>query len=139
MDTDTDTHTNNDLRTTAATLFAELQDAWNTADGDRFGAEFADVTDFVNVRGEHLHGGPALIAAGHQGIFDTIYRGSTNSLHVDRVREIVPGCLLVHATSTLDAPSGPLAGRHHATMSALLVEQDGTWKVTAFHNTLVTN
>ncbi len=109
-----------DIHTPATEFFAHLEVAWNTADGDRFGAEFADVTDFVNIRGEHLHGGPALIAAGHQGIFDTIYRGSTNSLHVDGVREIVPGCLLVHATSTLDAPSGPLAGRHHATMSALL-------------------
>jgi hypothetical protein len=55
------------------------------------------------------------------------------------VREVAPGCLLVHATSTLDAPSGPLAGTHEAKMSALLVEQHGTWKATAFHNTLVSN
>ena len=97
----------------------------------------ADVTDFVTIRGEHLHGDAALIAAGHQGIFDTIYRGSTNSLHVDGVREILPGCLLVHVTSTLDAPTGPLRGISRAQMSAVLVEQDGEWKVTAFHNTLI--
>lgn len=134
-----DIDTTNDLRSPANEFFAHLETAWNAADGGRFGAEFAEVTDFVNIRGEHLHGGTALIAAGHQGIFDTIYRGSTNTIRVDRVREVAPGCLLVHATSTLDAPTGPLAGRHQAKMSALLVEHDGTWKATAFHNTLITN
>lgn len=134
-----DIDTTNDLRSPATEFFAHLAAAWNAADGGRFGAEFAEVTDFVTIRGEHLHGGTALIAAGHQWIFDTIYRGSTNSIHVDRVREVAPGCLLVHATSTLDAPTGPLAGRHQAKMSALLVEHDGTWKATAFHNTLITN
>jgi uncharacterized protein (TIGR02246 family) len=130
-------NTDTDLHTAATDFFARLEAAWNAADGERFGAEFADVTDFVNIRGEHLHGGPALIAAGHQGIFDTIYRGSTNSIHLDRVREIAPGCLLVHATATLDTPSGPLAGRNQGRMSALLVHHDGTWKATAFHNTLI--
>ena len=134
-----DIDTPNDVRGLATEFFAHLEAAWNAADGERFGAEFAEVTDFVNIRGEHLHGGTALIAAGHQGIFDTIYRGSTNSIHVDRVREVAPGCLLVHATSTLDAPTGPLAGRHQAKMSALLVEQESTWRATAFHNTLITN
>ena len=131
--------TTNDVHIPSAQFFAHLEAAWNAADGERFGAEFAEVTDFVNIRGEHLHGDTALIAAGHQGIFDTIYRGSTNTIRLDRAREIAPGCLLVHATSTLDAPTGPLAGRHQATMSALLVEHDGTWRATAFHNTLITN
>ena len=102
-------------------------------------AEFAEVTDFVNIRGEQFHGGSAVIAAGHQAIFDTIYRGSTNSIRLDRVRQVVSGCLLVHGTSTLDAPTGPLEGRHQAKMSALLVELEGTWKATALHNTLITN
>ncbi len=131
------TETHHDVRTPAVTFFGNLEAAWNTADGDRFGAEFAEVTDFVNILGEHLHGGPALIAAGHQAIFDTIYRGSTNRIHVDRVREVAPGCLLVHATSTLEAPIGPLAGTNQARMSVLLVEDEGTWKAVAFHNTLI--
>ena len=127
----------NHLHAPATEFFAELQAAWNTGDGQRFGAQFAEVTDFVTIRGDHIHGDTALIAAGHQGIFDTIYRGSTNTIHLDRVREVAPGCLVVHATSTLEAPSGPLTGTHHSKMSALLVEHDGTWKATAFHNTLI--
>lgn len=129
--------TTDDLRMAAGQFFAQLEAAWNAADGERFGAEFTEVTDFVTIRGEHLHGGSALVAEGHQAIFDTIYRGSTNRIHLDRAREIAPGCLLAHATATLDAPLGPLAGTHHAKMTALLVEHDGTWKATAFHNTLI--
>lgn len=134
-----DIDTTNDLRNPAAEFFAHLETAWNLADGGRFGAEFAEVTDFVNIRGEHLHGSAALIATGHQQIFDTIYRGSTNRIHPNRVREVVPGLLLVHATSRLDVPNGPLAGAHRAKMSALLVEQNRRWKATAFHNTLITS
>ena len=129
--------TTNDLHNPGAEFFAHLEAAWNAGDGERFAAEFAEVTDFVTIRGDHLHGGPALIAAGHQGIFDTIYRGSTNTIQLDRVREVTPGCLLVHGLSTLDAPIGPLAGTHHAKMSAVLVEHNGSWKATAFHNTLI--
>jgi uncharacterized protein (TIGR02246 family) len=126
-----------DLHSPAPRFFSTLQAAWNSGDGERFGAEFAEITDFITIRGEHFHGGPSLIAAGHQKIFDTIYLGSTNTIEVDCVREVAPGCLLAHATSTLDAPTGPLTGRHHSKMSTVLVEHDGTWKATAFHNTLI--
>jgi len=134
------THTDTDIQVPAEQFFRNFEAAWNAADGTRLGAEFADVTDFVNIRGTHFHCGPDLIGTAHQEIFDTIYRGSTNRIRLDRVREIAPGILLVHATSTLDAPTGPLAGVHQAKMSALLVEgDDRTWKATAFHNTLIHN
>ena len=118
-------------------FYAALEEAWNAADGDAFGSHFSDVTDFVNIRGEHLHGDAALIAAGHQGIFDTIYRGSTVRYQVDRARVLAPGCVVVHATSTLDAPAGPLRGTNRSRMTAVLIEEQGEWKATAFQNTLV--
>ncbi len=61
----------------AGALARQLQDAWNAADGAAFGKPFAPDADFVTIRGE-LHSGPA-IAAGHQAIFDTIYRDSTSA------------------------------------------------------------
>ena len=45
----------------------------------RYGAAFADDSDFVTVRGRALRSAQ-VIAAGHQGIFDSIYRGSTVKL-----------------------------------------------------------
>jgi hypothetical protein len=49
----------------AATFVEKLEQAWNNAAGAAFGAQFADESDFLNVRGEH-HRGATAIARGHQ-------------------------------------------------------------------------
>jgi uncharacterized protein (TIGR02246 family) len=128
-----------DRQEPAEAFFAAIESAWNAADGERYGAEFADVTDFVNIRGEHHHGDGHYIGVAHQGIFDTIYRGSTVRYEVDEAREVAPGVVVAHATSTLDAPCGPLQGVHNSKMTVVLVEEGGRWQATAFHNTLVLN
>ena len=124
-------------RQPAEAFFAEIAEAWNAADGERYGKQFADVTDFVNILGEHHQGNGSYIGAAHQGIFDTIYRGSVVRYEVDEARELAPGVVVAHATSTLDAPTGPLTGTHNSKMTVVLVEEGGSWKATAFHNTLV--
>ena len=53
-------------------LVRALEAAWNALDGAAFAAPFAVDADFVIVRGEHFRGRPA-IAAGHAGIFGSIY------------------------------------------------------------------
>ena len=133
-----DTNTIDAPTTIADDVFARLEAAWNAADGTAFGAEFAAETDFVDIRGEHHRGGPDAMAAGHQAIFDTIYAGSTVSYRVDVAREIAPGVLVAVATSTLDAPGGPLAGCHSSRITTVLRASGDRWEVTAFQNTLVT-
>ena len=44
----------------AITLFDRLEQAWNLADGDAFGAVFTDDCDFVDIRGAHHQGAPAV-------------------------------------------------------------------------------
>jgi uncharacterized protein (TIGR02246 family) len=126
-------------RQSAEAFFAEIAAAWNHADGERYGRQFAGVTDFVNIRGEHHQGDGSYIGEAHQGIFDSIYKGSAVSYEVDEARQLAAGVVVALATSTLDAPSGPLRGRHNSKMTVVLVEEGGTWKATAFHNTLVLN
>lgn len=126
-----------DPRQPAEAFFAAIESAWNAGDGARYGAEFADVADFVNIRGEHHRGDGAYIGAAHQGILDTIYKGSSVRYRVDQARRLAPGVVVAHGTSTLDAPTGPLHGTHNSKMTVVLVEQGDTWKATAFHNTLV--
>ena len=45
--------------------------------------------------------------------------------------------ILAHVGSTLNAPSGPLAGVHRATFSMLLTASGDVWRIASFHNTLV--
>jgi uncharacterized protein (TIGR02246 family) len=120
----------------ASDIVGELEKAWNAADGEGFGRPFAEDADFVNIRGEHFRTRDA-IAKGHQGIFNTIYKGSLVHLQVTSVRAIAPGVLLAHVKSTLTAPTGPLAGEHRTLFSAVLVQDQPNWRIAAFHNTLV--
>lgn len=126
-----------DPTTIATELFAQLESAWNAADGAAFGKPFADVTDFVDIRGAHHHGDGVAMGRGHQHIFDTIYKGSTVRYQVTSAREAVPGCIVASASATLDAPSGPMLGTNQSRITAVVVRQDDRWAITAFHNTLV--
>jgi uncharacterized protein (TIGR02246 family) len=127
----TETHT-----ALAASFVEKLEQAWNAADGAAFGAEFADESDFVNVRGEH-HRGATAIARGHQGIFDTIYVDSTVRYRLELARELAAGVIMAVASATLDVPGGPLKGIHNSRFTMLIVEQGDDWRITAFHNTFV--
>ena len=124
----------------AESIFGRLQDAWNAADGAAFGRPFAPQADFIDIRGEHHHAaGPEAIGAGHQAIFNSIYADSTIGYRVDAARPLGSDHLLVHATSTLDAPAGPLAGTNQSRISAVLVRNGEDWQISALHNTLVAN
>jgi uncharacterized protein (TIGR02246 family) len=120
----------------AASFVERLEQAWNIADGAAFGAQFADESDFVNVRGEH-HRGATAIARGQQGIFDTIYADSTVRYRLELARELAPGVIMAVASATLDVPGGPLKGIHNSRFTMLIVEQGDYWRIAAFHNTLV--
>jgi uncharacterized protein (TIGR02246 family) len=117
-------------------LIGRLEQAWNEADGVAFGEPFAADADFVDIRGEH-HRGQEAIAAGHQAIFDSIYKGSSTHYNLIRARKLSDEVILAHATGVMRAPSGPLAGEHSAVQSVVLVRGDDGWKIAGFHNTLV--
>ena len=118
-------------------LIADLEKAWNAADGAAFAQPFADDADFVNIRGEHVRTRDA-IAKGHQGIFDTIYKGSVVRFQVTSVRAIAPGILLAHVKTNLKVPTGPLAGEHRSLFTVVLLQGQDGWRIEAFHNTLIT-
>lgn len=116
-------------------LVASLETSWNDGDAVGFAAPFAPDADFVNIYAEH-HRGREAITAGHAAIFRTIYAGSRVRLTVEAARLLNPDLALVHVQSVLDAPSGPVAGRHHALFSMVLIRETMEWQVSAFHNTL---
>jgi uncharacterized protein (TIGR02246 family) len=117
-------------------IVSNLEKAWNVADGAGFAQPFAEDADFVNIRADHFHT-RAAIAQGHQGIFDTIYKGSVVRYQLASVREISPKVLLAHVKATLRVPTGPMAGEMDALYSLVLVQNGNDWHIAAFHNTLV--
>jgi uncharacterized protein (TIGR02246 family) len=117
-------------------LSGRLERAWNEADGRAFGEPFTAAADFVDIRGEY-HRGQEAIAAGHQAIFDSIYKGSSNKIELIQARKLTDDVILAHTTSVLRAPSGPLAGEHRAVQSLVFIREGGEWKIAGYHNTLV--
>ena len=118
-------------------VLKQLEDAWNQGDGNAFGAPFAENAEFVNIRGEH-HSGRTAIAMGHQAIFDSIYKDSVNRYEAVLAKQIADDVIYVLAHSTLNSPTGPLAGEHEAYFSVVLSRQGSSdWQIEAFHNTLV--
>jgi uncharacterized protein (TIGR02246 family) len=101
-----------------------------------FAAVFADETDFVEIRGGH-HRGVEAVGRGHQALFDSIYAGSTVDLRLEVARTVAPGAVVAVVSSTLTAPTGPMAGVNQARMTMVIVEQGDRWAITAFHNTLI--
>lgn len=122
----------------AEAFYATIQDAWNRGDGAAYGSAFGADTEFVDVRGVRHHGGPDQIGADHQGIFDSIYKGSAIRYDLERARMVGDDVILANGRATLDAPEGPLAGIRHAVSSVVLILEGGEWRAIAFHNTLVT-
>ena len=121
-------------RDEAERVVGQLQTAWNAMDGAAFAAPFAEDADFVNLLGEHFRGRER-VAAGHIGIFRSIYAGSTVDMKLERVRLLRPDVALAHVHSILDVPQGPLAGRHVARFSMVLTRGTRGWEIAAFHNT----
>jgi uncharacterized protein (TIGR02246 family) len=116
-------------------IVLRLQTAWNAMDGEAFAAPFGAEADFVNIRGEHFRG-RAEIAAGHAGLFQGIYAGSTNQLTVEDARTLRPEVALVRVRSRLDVPRGPFAGRHGARFTLVLTKERQGWEIASLHNTL---
>ncbi len=121
-------------RDEAERVVGQLQTAWNAMDGAAFAAPFAEDADFVNILGEHFRGRER-VAAGHVGIFRSIYAGSTVDMKLERVRLLRPDVALAHVHSILDVPQGLLAGRHVARFSMVLTRGPRGWEIAAFHNT----
>ena len=120
----------------AEQVVSQLQDAWNTADGEAFAAPFAEQALFVTVQGARI-AGRAAIAAGHHGIFTTIYAGSTNTMEVLHTEAVADGVRIVQTRNTLSVPGGPLAGVRQAIGTLVLRAGETGWEIVSSQNILV--
>ncbi|MEV6910496.1 SgcJ/EcaC family oxidoreductase [Amycolatopsis sp. NPDC051071] len=104
---------------TTEEIITALERAWNAGDGEAWAAPFAEDADFVDVVGR-IQRGRATIARESQNIFDTIYRGSTLEIRQVTSRRLGGGFDLVHTTTKLSIPAGPLAGEARAVQTKLI-------------------
>lgn len=115
------------------TLWVAMAEHWAQGDAVRFAANFSQDCDFTTVRGDKPSG-RAGIAAGHEALFRTVYRGSTLTARVRDIRYLRDDIATVNAESDITGPDGTVLARTHAL--AVLEFDAGAerWSITAFHN-----
>lgn len=116
-------------------LWDRMAAGWAAGSGAEFAAVFSQDTEFVNVRGEEQRGRDT-VAAGHQALFDTRYRGTTLTADVRSIRFITEHAAVVHVASTVHTADGRAIGTH---AQAVVERRDGEWLISAFHNMIPAN
>lgn len=112
----------------------QLESGWNAKSGALFAKPFAEDADYVVINGMQLKGREA-IAAGHQRIFDTVYKDSTLGLSVRQLRFLRADVAVVHVSAHLKAARGAGAEEADAVISLVMSKDRGVWKIAAFQNT----
>jgi uncharacterized protein (TIGR02246 family) len=112
----------------------QLEDGWNTKSGALFAKPFAEDADYVVINGRHLKG-HSLIQAGHQQIFDTIYKDTTLKLTIKSIRYLRPDVAVIHVDAYKDGPTPEL--KSQALLTMVMTRENNGWSIAAFQNTQV--
>jgi uncharacterized protein (TIGR02246 family) len=125
---------NADDRHAIRALVAQVAAGWNANSGQQFAAAFADDADYIVVDGRQIKG-RAVIAQGHQQIFDTIYRNSTNRATIRSIRLLREDVALVHVEWHLTFGQGDAMREGRAINTMIMTNNAGEWSIAAFQNT----
>lgn len=114
-------------------LVGTYVDAWNRGDGDGFASIFADDADFTSIRLDQISGrGP--IAAAHNQIFASYYRGTRIDATLERVRQLREDLAVLDIDAHMTNAAGEPFGAKHAHAMAVAERQKGGWRIVAFQN-----
>jgi uncharacterized protein (TIGR02246 family) len=106
-------------------FFEQVTKAWDSNDGEAFGAQFTDDGTLINPFGERATG-RAEVTAMYVQYFAGMLGGTTSTVQVQSLREIDRTNALVDADQNILAPDGTVVLAVHLT--ALLRLVDGEWR-----------
>ena len=112
----------------------QMESGWNTKSGALFAKPFAEDADYVVINGMYIKGRKA-IEAGHQQIFDTIYKDTTLTLNVKQIRFLRPDVAVAHVNAHRNGPGKELSP--DALLTLVLTKEKQGWTIAAFQNTEV--
>ena len=114
----------------------QIAKGWNMKSGAEFAKPFAEDADYVVVNGAHIKG-RAANAAGHQQIFDTIYKDSRNAGTIKQIRFVRPDVAVVHVEWNLSFKVNGEEKKGHALSTMVMTKEKGKWNIAAFQNTAI--
>ena len=120
-------------------LMARTTEAFNRHDAKAWAQFCTPDAQLVTVRGESMRGVDE-IEKGLAAIFATRGRHATLRTLDVSVRLIRPDVALAHVTNEMSgvpSPEGQTVPAHRELSIRVLVKEQGTWRITAFHNTVI--
>jgi len=114
----------------------QMAKGWNMKSGAEFAKPFAEDADYVVVNGAHIKG-RAANAAGHQQIFNTIYKDSRNAGTIKQIRFVRPDVAVVHVEWNLSFKVNGEEQKGHALATMIMTKEKGKWIIAAFQNTAI--
>lgn len=117
-------------------IVSRMQEGWNTGDGKAFAAPFAEDADYVVINGMRVKGRVA-IDAGHQSIFDTVYKNSNNTPVIHSIRFLRNDVAVAHVEWSLKFHDGAVTREGKAMNTLVLTKDNGQWSIAAFQNTSI--
>lgn len=114
-------------------------DAFNKHDAKAFARYYTTDAELVTIRGERMKGAAA-IEKGLAAIFATRARTATLKMLDVSIRFIKPDVAIAHVTNEMSgviSPAGESLPQHRELSIRVFVKDDGTWRVAAFHNTMI--
>ena len=124
----------------AEAVVASMDAAWAKGDADALAAHFATDGGFTNVLGM-VHFGREAFRNRHDAIFKSVFKGSTSKLTIAKLRCVRPDVAIAEFDAEIcgfvTLPPGLQAGRDEVGRSKpllVLVNDDGEWWITAYHN-----
>jgi uncharacterized protein (TIGR02246 family) len=119
-------------------LFHKLTEAWDSGNGEAYGACFTDDADYVTFQGEHLKGRKE-IADVHQELWNGVLRGSSLLGEIKQIRFLTSEVAIFHGLGVVKlrfqkkAPS-----KRDSINTNVIVKENEEWKIAAFQNGRIT-
>ena len=118
-------------------LFQKTRDGWNRGDGQAYAASFTEDADYIVWNGIFLKGRQA-IAASHQQLFETRFRGSRLEGFIKHIRFLSDDIALVHLHGRPQIPGQEVPAPEQYSIQTLVgIRQADGWRFTSFQNTLI--
>ncbi len=135
-----------DDRSDIAGVIERYTTSWNGRHGEKFGVDFTEDADFVNIYGMHFKGRTE-IEARHVAILTRFLSGSRLQIGVVTLREAQPGTIIAHVPWTIDGYREPSEGstavdartagvQRKGLFTQVFIRRDARWMITASHNVM---
>ncbi|OXM42477.1 SgcJ/EcaC family oxidoreductase [Amycolatopsis alba] len=128
-------------QTEVLAVLNRIVDAWNDGDAAAYASHFTEDADYVTFFGMNMPG-RAIIESAHRSLFEGPLKGSklVSGGGEPKVRFIRPDVAIVVSGggSSLSGGDKPEPGRE-STLTYVLVEEAGGWRVASFQNTRVSD